>query len=111
MRYHAVRPECIFWFRFAITQAYTLMPLAGTKADLNHKNRVLKTEEFLPELIIFANDGASEFFAYDKRTESMRIVQIAGSNIEDALLCGYRFAEFLEYLKKGEFGPRISEGD
>lgn len=78
--------------------------------DLILDNQDIRTDEFYPGLVIFASNGGGEYWAFDKRTDPPRIVQIpAVGGISDALLCGHSFSEFLEYLDKGEFGPLIGE--
>jgi hypothetical protein len=79
--------------------------------ELYQMNHAYGIDKYLPELVVFASNGAAEMFAFDKRVNPMRIVQVAGGDIRDAILCGYSFAEFLEYLKNGEFGKLVSESD
>jgi hypothetical protein len=63
-------------------------------------NKDAKVEEFIPGLAFFASDGGSTAYAFDKRTESISIVEIPDDSIhiEEAVLCGNTSEEFLEYL-------------
>ena len=74
----------------------------------NHDQRV---SEAAPQLIFFASNGAEELYAFDKRVEPMRIVQVPrqGMSMRDALLCGTNFAEFLNYLERDEVGPHVDD--
>lgn len=63
-------------------------------------NEYGKVEEFTPGLVQFASDGGGIAYAFDKREEDISIVAIPDDSIhiEDAIVLGKTFEEFLQSL-------------
>lgn len=72
--------------------------------DIAQYNADYEVEKYTPSLVYFGSDGGGEAFAFDKSTSEAQIVMIpfTSIHIEDAILCGNTFNEFLQYLYDAE---------
>ncbi|MDR2492369.1 MAG: SMI1/KNR4 family protein [Coriobacteriales bacterium] len=67
-------------------------------------NKAAKVDVFTPGLVYFASNGGGTTYAFDKRDERMPIVEISdySIHIEEAILLGDTFIDFIEYLFNAE---------
>lgn len=63
-------------------------------------NDAYAVNEFAPGLLLIGSDGGGVAYAFDTRVETMPIVAVpfVGMDLNEAVLCGRTFVEFLEYL-------------
>ncbi len=68
--------------------------------NIGSLNQAYKVNEYAPYLTLFGSDGGGMAFAFDKRSASLPIVEIAYIDIglEEPELRGQTFLEFLEYM-------------
>ncbi len=59
-----------------------------------------EVNEYTPSLVYFGSDGGGMAYAFDKRKDTIPIVEFPfeSINIDDAKFCGNSLIEFLQYL-------------
>jgi hypothetical protein len=68
--------------------------------EIESFNEEIGMHKYALGLLAFADNGGGAWYAFDTRSSKIAIVDIPmiGSGLDDAIVCGHTFTEFLEYL-------------
>lgn len=68
--------------------------------ELEPYNEEIGMRKYAPGMLGFADNGSGSWYAFDTRASKMIIVDIPmiGGGLDDTIICGSTFTEFLEYL-------------
>ncbi len=66
-------------------------------------NDAYEVKEFAPHLILIGSDGGGEAYGFDTRSKEFPIIntQFIGMGMEDEIVLGHSFNEFIETLYNG----------
>lgn len=68
--------------------------------DILELNEQYHVNDFAPHLLVFGSDGGGEAFAFDRRTKPATIVRVPFIGLDEAVIYGNRFDEFLTKLSE-----------